>query len=93
MTLTAQQKEELRIAILAYLAARHPIAFGQEAIRKTILRRQLVDFQFDSDAAESALSLLLDMKMITPQTEALGTTKYYAASSAGLLDAERRGLV
>jgi hypothetical protein len=93
MTLTPQQREELRIAILAYLAARHPLAFHREAIRDSMLRRQLVDFLFDNDAAESALSLLLDMKLITPQTEALGTTKYYAASSAGLLEAERRGII
>jgi hypothetical protein len=93
MTLTPQQKEELRIAILAYLSARHPLAFNRNAIRDSLLRRQLVDFLFDSDAAESAMALLIEMKLITPQTEALGTTKYYAASYTGLLEAERRGII
>jgi hypothetical protein len=93
MSLAPQQKEELRIAILAYLSERHPIAFHQDAIRSFILRRQRVDFQFDADAAESAISLLLDMKLITPQTESLGTTKYYSASATGLIEAERRGII
>jgi hypothetical protein len=33
------------------------------------------------------------MKLITPQTESLGTTKYYSASATGLIEAERRGII
>jgi hypothetical protein len=93
MSLAPQQKEELRIAILAYLAERHPIVFIPDAIRSFILRRQRVDFQFGSDDAESAISLLLDMKLIEPKSERLGTTIYYKASGSGLIEAERRGII
>jgi hypothetical protein len=91
--MTPQQKEELRIVLLTFLAARHPLAFNAESIRGTLTRRGVLDFAFSSQDVESALAVLQDLHLVSRDVESLGSTNHWSATAQGLFEAERKGLL
>jgi hypothetical protein len=91
MTLSAEQSEYLRHAVLTYLAARFPLRFSAQAIATHLHNRQLVDFPVtDADVAASAELLCgVAPALVSREHDPLGSTIYYGATSDGVLAWER----
>ena len=77
--------EELRRAVLAHLATRFPVA--QSA--STIAHRLAREFVTTTPDVETACQFLADLHLLEIVTEPLGSTKYYKATSQGVLHHER----
>lgn len=91
MNLSPRQMEELRHAILRYLAMRFPLAFGTDAIALHLRSRQEVDFEFAPAHAAQACAMLagLSPALVRGEPDRLGSTMYYQATSEGVLAWER----
>lgn len=85
--MSSERNEEIRSEALAYLAPRQGIAQTPE----TILRRINKEHKFTMAELESALAFLegMDPPLVAAVPAALGATKYYQATSAGVLHYER----
>jgi hypothetical protein len=89
--LTLAQREDLRIATLGYLAARHPAAFVPAAIRLHLRNRQFVDFDFTPEDVGSVVLFLKDKGHVQPIETGMGASQAWQASASGILEAEKRG--
>ena len=89
--LTQTQREELRTAVREVLVAAGTVAFASDVIARRVARLQILDFEFAPFDIEAALVFLAGMEpaqaMVHPH--ALGATKYYQATAAGVLAHER----
>ncbi len=85
--ITASQKEDLRHAVLEFLTLRHPTASPARAIRRTIARE--VDWNVAEEEVNAALELLEGLGLVRHELDNLGATKYWQATSAGVLAQER----
>jgi hypothetical protein len=85
--MNAQEKEELRHAVLECLAARHPAALNLDQIWKRAAKQ--LDFGFERLEVEPALAVLEDLKLVQVQQDSLGSTRYWSATAAGVLLIER----
>jgi hypothetical protein len=83
------QKEELRFAVRECLVAAATVALSAEMVARRLERRRLVDFLFDTRDVVDALTLLVGLGHATETPAALGATKYYQATAAGVLAHER----
>lgn len=83
------RREELRGLVLGYLAERQALAFRVEAITRSINREEAGDFT--TDEVEEALAFLAghDPKLAESAPSALGATRSWQATSAGVLQHER----
>lgn len=89
--LTLQQREDLRIAILGWLAARQSLAYDSAAIRRFLRNKQALDFEFSPEDVSSALVFLKDPGYVVMIQGDLGASQHWTATSAGVLEAERKG--
>ena len=89
--LTLAQREDLRIAILGWLAARHPLSYDPAAIRLHLRRKQALDFDPTPEDISSALVFLKDPGFVVMVQGDLGASQHWSATSAGVLEAERKG--
>ncbi len=89
--LTLSQREELRIAILGWLSARHPLPFEPAAIRLHLRRKQALDFEVAPEDISSALVFLKDPGYVAMVPGDLGASQHWSATAAGVLEAERKG--
>lgn len=92
----AKQKEEIRRAVLETLSSRHPAALLPSGIKRRITEHDLLDPTVtDSDEFEreiaAALEFLRELGLVAFHVESLGSTKYWQATSAGVLHWEREG--
>ncbi|WP_448577455.1 hypothetical protein [Thermosphaera sp.] len=87
--LTAQQKEELRHAILEYLYARPMLAFAPAAIGRMCYRRGLVEFEPSEEQAREALEFLRGLQLVERIRDPLGGSVCYQITTAGQLARER----
>lgn len=89
MTLNAEQKEELRQAVLQAAVIRAPAALTVRQLARAVKKE--LPFLFEESDAEAACELLrgLTPALFEFTTEALGSTKYWRATSAGVLHVER----
>jgi hypothetical protein len=87
--LTNEQKEDLRGAVLAALVVRHPAAITARQIAHAVMRD--VDFVFEEADVVAALELLrgLPAPLVEWLPSDFGGTKYWRATSAGVLHEER----
>ncbi len=88
--ITAEQKEELRHCVLGILVARHPAALTIKQIFHRVGME--LDFPASVEEVEAALEF---QRGLTPANVALvpddfGSTKYFNATSAGVLMVERK---
>jgi len=90
--LTPYEREELRIVTLAYLAQRNTAAFTAAQIAPILRRRRAVDFLFKDDDVESALVFLDGKEWTQVVPSDFGASQPRRVTSAGVLEAERRGL-
>jgi hypothetical protein len=89
---TPSQREDIRIAVLGFLAARAPLAFESSAVA-TIMRRRGPQFDFpleDSDVL-AACEFLCSASFAQAIPGALGNSRHFSATAAGILEAERKG--
>jgi len=86
-----QDREILRQRIIGYLATRFPLAFDASAICRSIKARSLVDFEITDADVTAALELLHGLGFTEIQTHELGASKYWKATSCGVLESERNG--
>lgn len=86
------QKEELRRAVLEVLATREGNALNLAGIRRRIEQGQMVDFKFIDEVLNAALVFLEGLKLVSLQHDGLGATKYWQATSNGVL-AHERGVI
>ena len=87
--MNAQQKQDLRHVCLEFLAMRHPTAHGARAVRRTVARE--LDFAIAEDEVTGILEFLHQLGLVRVELDPLGSTKYFAATPAGVL-AHERGL-
>jgi|GEM_PF-2493213 len=91
MPLNAGQQQELRDAVLEFLTLRHPCAFTLEAIIRMVQRRQLVDFDFGTADAASAVSFWKDLGNVADDSDARSdVVPAYRATAAGVAHVQRR---
>ena len=90
--LKPSEREDLRNVVLGYLAARQTGAFDAAQIRATLLRRRDLDFAPTVADVEAAVSFLLDKGFAKLQPSDMGAYTPSQATSAGVAEAERRGL-
>ena len=82
-----EQNELLRHAVLEVLAVRHPSAITTAAVRRRISIE--LDFEAALEDVEAALEFLRGIKLVGMEQDDLGSTKYWAATSEGVLKYER----
>jgi hypothetical protein len=90
-----RQAEELRRAVLDFLAARQAVAFEPGVILERISRSRVLDFHPGPDEFAAALTFLENFSpepLITVKRALLGSTRFYQATSAGVLAFERGAL-
>ena len=89
MTLTKEQKEDLRHAALAALAVRAPAALSVRQLARAV--KQDVAFLFEESDLQAALTLLAGFTppLVTSAVDELGASTYWSASTAGVLYVER----
>jgi hypothetical protein len=90
--LTVIQREDVRIAVLGFLANRTPLAFEPAAIL-TIMRRRGPQFDFtpDQDDILAACDFLKSATFVQETQGSLGSSRHFSATAAGILEAERKG--
>lgn len=89
--LTLQQREDLRVVVLGYLAARHPLAFDPAGIRFFLRRREVLDFEFSVEEVTATLMFLKDPNFVNIERCDVGTSQHWSATATGVLEAERKG--
>ena len=89
MNLTTEQKEDLRHAVRAALAIRQGAALTPRKIFRVVKKE--LDFLFEESDLIVALEFLRGLSPAETDfaTDSLGTTKYWRATSAGVLAHER----
>lgn len=86
--ITALQKEDLRHAVLEFLAVRFPAAHGLAAVRRRIERE--LDFKFEDDDLTAALEFLREKGLAKFVFDDLGSTRWWSATAEGVQAYERR---
>lgn len=89
--ISQQDREILRARVAGYLATRHPLEFEAAAICRSIASRQIVDFAITPADVEQALAFLEGLSLVSKHHTELGATIYWAATSQGVLESERKG--
>lgn len=87
--ITPLQNEQLRSAVAAYLAPRHPLKFAPAAIAMQIKTQTLVDFTPSPDDVDRACHFLAELGLVESFTAPLGSSLYYGATAACVLRHER----
>lgn len=89
--MTPTQNQWLRHAAREVLATRPGIALDLSGIARRIRKERLVDFDCTDADIEAALAFLagLDPAQVKLRPDGLGSTKYYQATSSGVLAFER----
>ena len=85
--MNAEQKENLRHAVLEFLVLRHPSAFPPRALRRRLAEE--LDFLITEEDIAIACEFLIGMGHARLLPDALGSTNYFSATSSGVLAFER----
>ncbi len=91
--LTLVQKEDLRVALHAFLAARHPAAFEPSAIALMMKRRPVLAFEPIEVDVYAACEYLVSSGYASMTHGEHGASRHYAANAQGVREAERKGYV
>lgn len=82
-----RQNEELRHIVLEVLANRHPLAFEPHSIRRRA--EPELDFKITDDDVTVTLEFLRGLGLVKFETDGLGSSKHWQATSNGVLANER----
>lgn len=87
--MTAQQTDELRHAIVEFLALRHPNAYQAESIKRMLVNRQILDFTPTDSEVVSSLALLVEKGIVNRILESIDIVPAWQISGDGLLHYQR----
>lgn len=87
MNLTNEQKEDLRHAVLEALAVRHPAALSVPQLARAV--KKVTPYLFEESDVTAALEILKGMLFADFTLDELGSTKYWRATSNGVIHFER----
>lgn len=90
--LSASEREDLRIAMLGFLATCNACAFTAGQLAPILRRHRSVAFPITDADVESALIFLDGQKWTMLLQSDCGASMSHQITSAGVLEAERRGL-
>jgi hypothetical protein len=90
--ITPEQREDLRRATLAYLAARPSVALAPDAIRAGLLRTQRLE-RCDICHLVDALTYLVGTGHVAELRSPLGPGRFCRATSEGVLFVEQNGVL
>lgn len=85
---TPEQNQELRHEVLNVLAQRHPTALSTKQIHHRAAMS--VDFAISEESVHAALEFQKGLNHVSLVPDAFGSTKYWTATSAGVLAWERK---
>lgn len=83
------ESEEMRRAVLEVLATRAPAAFPLSGVQRRIALGKLVDGTPSEGELEAALEFLRGLDLVEFKHDGLGSSKYWNATSKGVLAFER----
>lgn len=86
---SADRAELVRLAVLEFLATRQSLSFEPAMIVDRVIKSGLLDFEPEAGEVTAAIAFLEDLKFITHQKRTVGRTRFYQATSAGVLAFER----
>jgi len=86
--------EQVRAAVLEFLAARQTLCYDDESLHRQLNKSRLLDFEATPDDVKGALvflegKTLEGVALVAHLTHGLGSTRFYQATSAGVLAHER----
>jgi hypothetical protein len=84
-----QRSEAIRLAVLGFLAPRQAVAIDLETLVHRVNRSGLMDFVAVDQEIVSAVAFLLNLKFIEERRAMLGSSRFFQATSAGVLAFER----
>lgn len=87
--MTQRQTEDLRSAVLEYLAQRQQLSFDPVQVHRGLSLNRMLDFQVGGDDVAMAVLFLHGKGWITLTASDVGATKYARATSDGVLASER----
>lgn len=87
--LSGKEKEQLRSAIIAFLAQHHPYDFDASALQTHLLALRVITTPCSEDHISSALAFLEGLGFARRNESALGSTVRYVATSEGMRFHER----
>ncbi len=83
------RSETVRIALLAFLSPRQSLSFDLPTLLFRLNRSGQIDFKLQPDDLTKAVAFLEGKEYIKHTVSALGSTRFYQATSAGVLAHER----
>jgi hypothetical protein len=92
MSLSPREREEARWAVLRFLAERQAVALPADVLAQRINRTLLLDVSLTPALVEELALFLEGMGLVEVRVDGLGSTKFYQATSAGVLAIERGAL-
>lgn len=84
-------REILRQRVAGYLASRQQLDFEVSAIRRSITGRGFIDFEVTDEDVRQALVFCEGCGWCKQRPSEVGATVYWSATSAGVLESERKG--
>jgi hypothetical protein len=87
-----QRAEMLRKAVLEYLAPRQALRFDPDVLRQRLASAQALDFNPSADEVAAALTFLRGRGWVDSLASGFGATRFYQATSAGVLAIEQGAL-
>lgn len=89
--LDSAQKQNLREALIEYLAKRSTAKFSISNITRNLARERMVDFVFSEADIAEALAVLNGLGFVRETMPKLGSVREYQVTSDGVLFHERNG--
>lgn len=87
---TIEQREELRVVALNFLARRSAAAFSAMQLEARLKAERLVDFAFNAGDVADAMLLLTDLGLAKAVKETtMSVIAHYQATANGVLESER----
>lgn len=89
MPLSQSDREELRYAVREQLVAAQLVSLSAEMLQRRVDRSRSLNFTATIQDVTAALALLESLGQAVASPAALGATKFYQATAAGVLAHER----
>lgn len=87
--MTNEEKQQLREAVIEYLAKRPAAKFTVSTITRMVSKRGLIDFDVTEQDVAEALAVLEGYAFVSADYPKFGSVKQYQATSEGVMFHER----
>ena len=91
MPISQHQREQLRQAVVGYLAARSSFKFDSPSIRKSIVMRNITKFSFDEEDIDQELLFLEVLGFAQKSQTNMSETLYWQATCEGVRESDKNG--